>query len=108
MMRKLSYVLILLSCLLLIGLTDFFLAGFNKEILSKPSFWFSIIDAIIILGSGRWAYCKNMVGISTITEGSFEIRDPKFKAKLIIFYTASLTMLNCSDGGGLDKSKIGF
>ena len=41
-------------------------------------------------------------------EGSFEIFDPKFKAKLIIFYTASLTMLNCSDGGGLDKSKIGF
>lgn len=43
MMRKVSYVLILLSCLLLIGLTDFFLAGFNKEVLTRPSFWFSII-----------------------------------------------------------------
>ena len=43
MMRKLSYGLILLSCLLLIGLTDFVLAGFNKEVLTRPSFWFSII-----------------------------------------------------------------
>lgn len=42
MMRKISYVLILLSCLLLIGLADFFVAGFNVEVLSQPSFWFSI------------------------------------------------------------------
>ena len=39
--------------------------------------------------------------------GSQISNEPKFKAKLIIFYAASLTMLNCSDGGGLDKPKIG-
>lgn len=43
MMRKISYAIILISCLLLIGLTEFFVSGFNKEVLSQPSFWFSIV-----------------------------------------------------------------
>lgn len=42
-MKKLSYGVILLACLVLIGLADFFIADFNPEIFTTANFWFTIL-----------------------------------------------------------------
>lgn len=43
MMRKISYGVILLLCLVMIGLAEFFVAGFDTDVFTRPSFWFTII-----------------------------------------------------------------
>ena len=43
MIRKLSYVAVLLSVLVIIGLADFFAAGFDVNVFRDPNYWFAIL-----------------------------------------------------------------
>lgn len=43
MIRKISYIIILISALIIIGLADFFTAGCNPEVFTDPNYWFALL-----------------------------------------------------------------
>lgn len=47
MMRKISYAIVLLSVLILIGLADFFVAGCDPEVFKDPNYWFTILTCAL-------------------------------------------------------------
>lgn len=75
MMRKISYGIILILCLITIGLAEFFVAGFNTDVFTQPSYWFNLL-ACAIANYIMLAYTA-VEKIDSSLEKNQEVKDKK-------------------------------
>ena len=75
MIRKISYAVVLISALVIIGLADFCMAGFNPAVFKDPNYWFGLLACA--LSNYIMLVYTAIEKIDTSAEKNSEVKDKK-------------------------------